>query len=505
VSGVPALPNGFSQRMLSDRLEDRWIADCLGGAPSGDRASVHWRLCALPGTAGWLDAMPSIELGQAISPALFRVLLRRRLGVPVYAHVDHCPCCQAVNDVWGDHAVACPAGGDRTRRHNRIRNEIAALAEAAGHAPAVERPHLLPARPTILYAPEDGSTPGRGASDQRRPADVYVPAWWCGRPGAIDAAVTSGLTESALPAAARDASAPARLYEMHKRRYAATEAQCGAAGITFVPFVVEAEGGLGPSALKVLASIADDAGRLIGIDRDSRAAQAKQRISIALQTHNAAAILARAPRPRVAAAPGALDVAAWAQAAAQSPQPVPAGALPAALAAPHATVQSPHAGLPAQPARPPSPPPGPLPPGSPAAAVGVPAPSRVDAPLWAPGGADRFAPSSSPVPPAWAVAGAAGAPPPGGGRGRGVARPDAALPQPPLQPGAGGRGGLPASWVGPAPPVQPAPPGWGGGAAAAWAQSAAPPPPPPPLGAVAARQSPLPWAPPPPARAGWGT
>ncbi len=168
----PTLPTEYTQRRLSDRLEGRWLEELRDGAPP-DRATLHWQLCARPGAGAWLNVMPSIDLGQAFTPAAFAVLLRRRLGIPVYAHEDHCPACQAVCDCFGDHAVACPAGGGRTRRH---RDELAALAASAGHAPSTEVPHLLPDRPTLLLAPEDGSAPAQGAAaGRRRPADVYLP------------------------------------------------------------------------------------------------------------------------------------------------------------------------------------------------------------------------------------------------------------------------------------------------------------------------------------------
>ncbi len=128
-------------------------------------------------------------------------------------------------------------------------------------------------------------------------------------------AVTSGLTETALPLAAVDGGMPARVYEAFKRQYLQTEAQCAAQGIGFVPFVVEAEGGFGTSALAVMSQFADDAGRLGYADRDGRAAQLKERVAVVLQQQNAAALLARAPRARAYPTPAASDAAAWAAAA----------------------------------------------------------------------------------------------------------------------------------------------------------------------------------------------
>eukprot|EP00959_Pyramimonas_sp_CCMP1952_P173953 3634938-Pyramimonas_sp.AAC.1 len=48
-------------------------------------------------------------------------------------------------DVWLDHAIACYCHGDRTKRHNALRNQGFFDAQAAGFARAeLERPGLPP-------------------------------------------------------------------------------------------------------------------------------------------------------------------------------------------------------------------------------------------------------------------------------------------------------------------------------------------------------------------------
>jgi hypothetical protein len=328
-----------------------------------------------------------------------------------------------------------------------VRDVFAALAEEAGHAPATEKRHVLPARPTILLAPEDGVAAARGAAaDRRRPADVYLPRWFGGVPAAVDFAVTSGVTAAAIAESGADASGPVRGYERTKRRYGGTDAQCRAAGVAFVPFVMEAEGGFGPSALNVLSRLADDAGRLVGTDRDARAAVAKQRLSIAVQTYNAAAMLARAPRPRVAAGPAELDAAAWAAQAAAS-------AASAAVAT--SLAGGPPAPLQAPPGTPPwPPPPADGPPGVAAAAL---------PPAQPPAGRGRGL--AVPSPPRVAAAGAGAAPPHPAAR---VAPLTRALPVAPLAAPGGGAGfsgpssGLFVAAGGNGSPLPPPPPLQGG-------------------------------------------
>ena len=50
-------------------------------------------------------------------------------------------------DPFGDHALACACKGDRTLRHNRIRNLAFEDVSEAGMSPESEKAGLLPSRP----------------------------------------------------------------------------------------------------------------------------------------------------------------------------------------------------------------------------------------------------------------------------------------------------------------------------------------------------------------------
>ena len=118
------------------------------------------------------------------------------------------------------------------KRHNRLRTTLAARAEAAGLSPEVEKPGLLPARPTELGFCEAG---GAATSQGRRPADVYVPQWGLHGPAAFDLAVTSGLRGDVLAASASDGSRACAAYEDRKRVHQQTLAQCEARGSNSCP------------------------------------------------------------------------------------------------------------------------------------------------------------------------------------------------------------------------------------------------------------------------------
>ena len=58
-----------------------------------------------------------------------------------------CPLCDGVLDIHGDHCLVCSGGGDRTKRHNLIRNQAHHHCLAAGFSSELERPGLLRPRP----------------------------------------------------------------------------------------------------------------------------------------------------------------------------------------------------------------------------------------------------------------------------------------------------------------------------------------------------------------------
>eukprot|EP00973_Karenia_brevis_P052546 7299113-Karenia_brevis.AAC.1 len=89
-------------------------------------------------------------------------------------------------DSYGDHALVCPCKGDRTRRHNAVRDLTHVEAQEARMAPEKEKQGLIPGRPV-----EDG-VHSRSQQENRRPADIWLPTgggFSRGRPEALDFAV----------------------------------------------------------------------------------------------------------------------------------------------------------------------------------------------------------------------------------------------------------------------------------------------------------------------------
>ena len=137
--------------------------------------------------------------------------------------------------------MTCSCGGDRTKRHNLLRNEIYHQCNSSGLSPELERPGLLQLRPLIGSSQESGAA--RDPNVDRRPADVYLPKWRRGTPVAFDIAVTSGLRNDLVHRSAEDGSAATIMYEDFKRSYLNTETICQEEGISFIPLVCEAAAG----------------------------------------------------------------------------------------------------------------------------------------------------------------------------------------------------------------------------------------------------------------------
>ena len=160
-------------------------------------------VCGSPSASGagqWLHTPPCPAFQKTASPLLYKRMIQRWLRAPIFEAESYCPLCDEVMDVYGDHCLVCPCGGDRTKRHHLLRNETFHICSAAGLNPELEKPGLLRPRPDLGGAREDGSS-SHDNNDARRPADVYLPRYRRGAPACLDFAATSGLRRSVLAAA----------------------------------------------------------------------------------------------------------------------------------------------------------------------------------------------------------------------------------------------------------------------------------------------------------------
>ena len=265
------------QRDLSERLDTAGWEQQLAQAGAAEAAVL--RSEAGVGARAFLAAVPSGKT--TMEPAVFVQELRFRLGMPDASEDTWCPKCDAVLDKLSHHAAVCVAGGERTLRHNAVRDVVFDWAVRAGLAPEKERAGLLPP-----HASEDAS------SARRRPADVYLPSW-AGSPAALDFAVTAPQRQETLAQAGKEAGAAAADYARHKEAHLGTAAACAAQGITFRPMVVETTGHWERQASALLKQLAGAVATRSGEDAAPVHASLLQELSVVVRSFRARAALRR--------------------------------------------------------------------------------------------------------------------------------------------------------------------------------------------------------------------
>ena len=218
--------------------------------------------------------------------SLFRIAVCRRLRQKVVASDNWCPMCGEVLDTFGDHALVCGCKGDRTRRHNRLRDVLHDEAVKVGLATEREKGNLLPPRP------QDEGLVGEGA---RRPADVWWPGGAGGRGVAWDIAVTSAMKHEHLIRGPHHVGEVVAGYEHLKVAYHDTGQRCAAQGFDFQPLVFEGHsGGWSQAVADVVAMLGRR--RVEGWGGEKAEVcelVVAQRLSVTLQRENARAIMRR--------------------------------------------------------------------------------------------------------------------------------------------------------------------------------------------------------------------
>ena len=282
------------QQDLSQDIDSRTLENIKEGAGTNVHFRAHLNLTTTGGAGSWLHTVPSKALGTHVDPILYKTMIQRWLRMPLYDSEFNCPLCDEVVDKHGDHCLTCSCGGDRTKRHNLLRNEVFYQCHSAGLNPELERPGLLQPRPLFGSAQENGAE--RNQQELRRPADIYIPRWRRGMPVALDLAVTSGLKRDMVQRSSENGSSAVTTYEDFKRSYLATETTCQEEGFNFIPLICEADGGgWGPAANAVWSELAKYKSVMTGEQSSTTASRLLQSLGLILHKENARAILRRAP------------------------------------------------------------------------------------------------------------------------------------------------------------------------------------------------------------------
>ena len=222
----------------------------------------------------WLNTPPLQALGLHLRSLEFTLVIKYRLGMPVFDSAGPCPACFRESDILGDHAMCCGSGGERNTRHNNLRDALFDTAVAAGLGPVREGRFLLP-------------------GNDRRPADVLIRNWVGGKDAALDVTVVTPIQDICLPGAANTAGHA--LSHAYGRKLNGAEEECRRQGIAFLPIVAETFGGWHPEAGRQVKKLGAALARHTGQEEGEAVSHLWSRMGILLQRGNAAILGNRIP------------------------------------------------------------------------------------------------------------------------------------------------------------------------------------------------------------------
>ena len=128
-----------------------------------------------------------------------------------------------------------------------------------------------------------------------RPADILVPNWELGHPGALDLTITSPLNSTALSEVSVRAESAAQDAEKHKHQ--ASDDKCQELGWASIPLAIETYGCWGAEARQCLSPIANHLAVRMGWSLSNTTTSLDGRLSLPHIRANARAILSRTVSP----------------------------------------------------------------------------------------------------------------------------------------------------------------------------------------------------------------
>ena len=104
----------MTQRQMSvkvDLHQQSKLMDMVGEDEERERARLL--SLSLDHTGDWLNTPPLQALGLHLRSSEFTLVIKYRLGMPVFDSAGPCPACLRESDIFGDHAMCCGSGGER--------------------------------------------------------------------------------------------------------------------------------------------------------------------------------------------------------------------------------------------------------------------------------------------------------------------------------------------------------------------------------------------------------
>ena len=264
----PPLPATAHKQAAWDRPICEAVVERLTAACAADAAdSARMRAVRSQGAGDWLHAIPLTNLGLRLDDAAISVAVGLRLGCPL-VHAHTCVCGAAVT-IRGHHGLSCAKSAGRQPRHAAANDVIARSLHSAG---------------VMALREPTGLGGGGEAGLNLRPDGVTVLPWSRGRPMVWDFTCPDTLAPSHISITRATGGAAAAVAERNKvTKYTPLALQ-----YEVIPVAVETLGAYGPSAWAFIGTLG---ARLVRATGDLRAAaHLRQRLSVAVQRGNVAAI-----------------------------------------------------------------------------------------------------------------------------------------------------------------------------------------------------------------------
>jgi len=219
-------------------------------------------------SGAWLNAFPFTSLGTLLDNQSFRIAVSLRLGIKVC--VPHTCICGDEVDEMGLHGLSCRKVVARYARH-AMGNDLLKRALITCKIPALLEPT------------------GCNRSDGKKPDGLTLVNWQNGKPLVWDFTCADTLAKSYVKGNSRNPGFAAQKRESYKRTlYSNLETN-----FHFVPVCVETLGTWGEEGLKLIKRIGELMKNVTGEKRST--SFLIQRISVAVQKGNAAAVLGTVP------------------------------------------------------------------------------------------------------------------------------------------------------------------------------------------------------------------
>ena len=252
---------------------DRPIVDKLASSLLAHAASPSTSARILASTrkesGAWLQALPCPNLGTFLDESTVRIAAGLRLGIPL-CHPHPCHNCGATVDRSGTHGLCCRNSKGRWSRHGALNDTLLRAMSSAGVPATLEPQGLI-------------------RDDGKRPDGLTLVPWSKGKCLTWDATCCDTLAASHLPSTSKTSGAAAHSAQLSKHR---KYSQLPDAYI-LCPFAVETLGPFGQDAI----ALVDELGRRIHRSTGEPRSRSflVQRLSIAIQRGNSAAVLGTIP------------------------------------------------------------------------------------------------------------------------------------------------------------------------------------------------------------------